>query len=76
MMGGNAYAPIQHRSADEDVAGIVRQIFEWAADSNTAAEITGKLYAMNIPTLENIGGINGKTIIMCPGHTASGAGGP
>ena len=24
---------------DEDVAGIVRQIFEWAADGNTAAEI-------------------------------------
>lgn len=35
---------------DEDVAGIVRQIFEWAADGNTAAEITRKLYAMNIPT--------------------------
>ena len=50
MMGGNAYAPIQHRSADEDAAGIVRQIFEWAADGNTAAEITGKLYAMNTPT--------------------------
>ena len=35
---------------DEDAAGIVRQIFEWAADGNTAAEITRKLYAMNIPT--------------------------
>ncbi|EOS43040.1 hypothetical protein C809_03935 [Lachnospiraceae bacterium MD335] len=33
----------------EDVAGIVRQIFEWAADGNTAAEITRRLYAMNIP---------------------------
>ena len=35
---------------DEDVAGIVRQIFEWAADGNTAAEITRKLYALKIPT--------------------------
>lgn len=35
---------------DEDVAGNVRQIFEWAAEGNTAAEITRKLYAMNIPT--------------------------
>ena len=35
---------------DGDVAGIVRQIFEWAADGNTAAEITRRLYAMNIPT--------------------------
>ncbi len=41
---------------DEDVAGIVRQIFEWAADGNTAAGITRKLYAMNIPTLGNTGG--------------------
>lgn len=35
---------------DEEVSEIVRQIFEWAADGNTAAEITRKLYAMKIPT--------------------------
>lgn len=35
---------------DEEVAGIVRQIFQWAADGNTAAEITRKLYALQIPT--------------------------
>ena len=35
---------------DEDVAGNVRLIFQWAAEGNTAAEITRKLYAMNIPT--------------------------
>ena len=31
---------------DEEVSEIVRQIFEWAADGNTAAEITRKLYAI------------------------------
>lgn len=35
---------------DPEVAGIVRKIFQWAADGCTAAEITRKLYAKNIPT--------------------------
>lgn len=35
---------------NEEVAGIVRQIFQWAAEGNTAAEITRKLYALKIPT--------------------------
>lgn len=35
---------------DEEVAGIVWQIFQWAAEGNTAAEITRKLYALKIPT--------------------------
>lgn len=35
---------------DDEVAGIVQQIFQWAADGNTAAEIARKLYALNIPT--------------------------
>ncbi|MFR0848443.1 MAG: hypothetical protein ACLSG9_11165 [Eubacterium sp.] len=35
---------------DENVAGNVRLIFEWAAEGNTAAEITRKLYALHIPT--------------------------
>ncbi len=35
---------------DEDAAGIVRQIFEWAAGGNTAAEIRRKLYALHVPT--------------------------
>lgn len=35
---------------NEEVAGIVRHIFGWAADGCTAAEITRKLYAENIPT--------------------------
>ncbi len=35
---------------NEEVAGVVRQIFHWAADGCTVAEITRKLYAGNIPT--------------------------
>ena len=35
---------------DEDAAVVVRQIFGWAADGCTAAEITRKLYALHIPT--------------------------
>lgn len=35
---------------DPEVAGNVHQIFQWAAEGCTAAEITRKLYAGNIPT--------------------------
>lgn len=35
---------------DPEVAENVRQIFQWAADGITAAEIRRKLYALNIPT--------------------------
>ena len=35
---------------NEETAGIVRQIFEWAAEGNTATEITRKLYSLHIPT--------------------------
>ena len=35
---------------DENVAGIVQRIFQWAAEGATAAEITRKLYREGIPT--------------------------
>lgn len=35
---------------DTETAGNVRQIFQWAAEGNTAAEIIRKLYALQIPT--------------------------
>lgn len=45
---------------DENVAGNVRLIFEWAAEGNTAAEITRKLYALHIPTPGEYRRDNGK----------------
>lgn len=35
---------------DEEAAAVVHQIFSWAAEGNTAAEITRKLYERHIPT--------------------------
>lgn len=35
---------------DGEAAEVVKQIFEWAAEGNSAAEITRKLYALHIPT--------------------------
>ena len=45
---------------DEDVAPNVQMIFQWASEGNTAAEITRKLYAMNIPTPGEYRKLKGK----------------
>ena len=45
---------------DETAAENVRQIFEWAAEGCTAAEITRKLYALHIPTPGEYRRDNGK----------------
>ena len=45
---------------DEDVASNVQMIFQWASEGNTAAEITRKLYAMNIPTPGEYRKLKGK----------------
>ncbi len=58
---------------DENVAGNVRLIFEWAAEGNTAARSPASCTPSIFPRLESIGGITEKTIIMCQGHTAYGA---
>ena len=55
---------------DEDVALNVQMIFQWASEGNTAAEITRKLYAMNIPTLGNIANLKARAITMFPEQTA------
>ena len=45
---------------DEDVAPNVQMIFQWASEGNTAAEITRRLYAMNIPTPGEYRKLKGK----------------
>ena len=45
---------------DEDVAPNVQMIFQWAFEGNTAAEITRRLYAMNIPTPGEYRKLKGK----------------
>lgn len=45
---------------DGDAAGTVRQIFQWAADGATAAEITRRLYRDGIPTPGEYRKNNGK----------------
>ena len=45
---------------DEDVAPNVQMMFQWASEGNTAAEITRKLYAMNIPTPGEYRKLKGK----------------
>lgn len=57
---------------DEDVAPNVQMIFQWASEGNTAAEITRRLYAMNIPTPGNIANLKARTITMFPEQTAFG----
>lgn len=47
---------------DKAAAAVVEQIFYWAADGNTAAEITRKLYARNVPTPGEYRAAKGKPI--------------
>lgn len=47
---------------DENAAAVVKKIFRWAADGNSAAEITRMLYAQNIPTPGEYRAAKGKAI--------------
>lgn len=47
---------------DEEAAAVIRQIFLWAVDGNSAAEIVRKLYERHIPTPAEYRAAKGKPI--------------
>ena len=47
---------------DKDAAAVVKQIFLWAADGNTVAEIIRRLYAQHVPTPAEYRAAKGKPI--------------
>lgn len=47
---------------DEETAAVVQKLFLWASEGTTAADITRKLYALNIPTPGEYRASKGKPI--------------